>query len=116
MQVGLRAEQALTESTLKAIGYNPVENDYFSLFPSAHIKYNPTKSKTIMLSYSRRVNRPRTRQLNPFANSTNPEKIYTGNPYLLPEYISSYELGYSQYKKKYNFSTTVYWKTPNQYD
>ena len=110
VQAGLRAEQAVTTSTLIAPGYTPVKNNYFSLFPSAHIKYNVTKAKTLMVSYSRRVNRPRTRQLNPFANSTDPEKVYTGNPYLKPEYISSYELGYSQYTKKYNFSTTLYWK------
>lgn len=110
IQAGLRVEQALTSSEVINSSDGPVNNDYFSLFPSAHIKYEWTKSKTLMLSYSRRVNRPRTRQLNPFANSTDPEKVFTGNPYLKPEYISSYELGYSYYKKTFNLTASVYWK------
>lgn len=110
IQAGLRVEQALTSSEVIQSTDGPVKNNYFSLFPSAHIKYEYSESKTLMLSYSRRVNRPRTRQLNPFANSTDPEKVFTGNPYLKPEYISSYELGYSYYKKMFNLTASVYWK------
>jgi iron complex outermembrane receptor protein len=110
LQAGLRVEQAFTTSTLEDGESDPFENDYLSLFPSAHIKYELTKSKELMLSYGRRINRPRTRSLNPFANQSDPFKLFKGNPFLKPEYINSYELGYSYYNKKFSFTSTVYYR------
>lgn len=110
LQAGLRVEQAFTTSTLVDGESDPFENDYLSLFPSAHIKYELTEAKELMLSYGRRINRPRTRSLNPFANQTDPLKLFRGNPYLKPEYINSYELGYSYYNKKFSLTTTVYYR------
>ncbi|MEM6725962.1 MAG: outer membrane beta-barrel protein, partial [Bacteroidota bacterium] len=66
-QAGLRAEQAFTESILVTTG-EVFENDYFSLFPTLHTAYELPKDQEVMFSYSRRINRPSVRSLNPFTN------------------------------------------------
>lgn len=112
IQAGLRAEQALTDSYLVTTD-SLFENDYFSLFPSGHLKYQFNKEKEFMLSYSRRINRPRTRQLNPFTDFSNPLLIRVGNPFLQPEYVDALEASYSFRTKSFQLMTSVYYKQVN---
>ncbi len=110
-QVGLRLEQAFTSPEL--INTNEVYvNNYFSWFPSLHLSYKlgEKKNHEISLSYSKRINRPRMRALNPFPNYSDPLNIRKGNPYLNPEYIHSAELGYALYSKKFTFTGSVYFR------
>ena len=112
VQLGLRAEQALTDSYLVTTD-SLFENDYFSFFPSGHLKYQLSQEKELMLSYSRRINRPRTRQLNPFTDFSNPLLIRVGNPFLLPEYVDALEASYSFRTKAFQLMTSVYYKQVN---
>ena len=112
VQAGLRAEQALTDSYL-VTSDSLFENDYFSLFPSGHLKYQLSQEKEFMLSYSRRINRPRTRQLNPFTDFSNPLLIRVGNPFLLPEYVDAIEASYSYRTEVFQLMTSVYYKQVN---
>ena len=106
-KVGLRLEHTTRTSRLE--NNNTVFNDqYTSLFPSVHLSFKQTPTREFQLSYSRRLNRPRSGQLNPFANFSNPYTIRTGNPFLRPEYVNVYELGYVQYWNKFNLNGTVY--------
>ncbi|MDX1446322.1 outer membrane beta-barrel family protein, partial [Lishizhenia sp.] len=86
------------------------ENNYFSFFPSAHITYKLKKKLELTASYSRRINRPNSRNLNPFPNYSDPLNLRVGNPALNPEYINSYEVGVLQDWKKLNFSSTAYFR------
>jgi len=86
------------------------KNDYFSLYPSAHIKKPLGNNKELSLSYSRRVNRPRSHSLNPFPKYTDPLNLRRGNPYLNPEYINSVEFGYSSYGKKLTLNGSLYYR------
>ena len=52
--------------------------------------------QTIKLSYSKRIERPDYRDLNPFINTSDPKNITSGNPFLTPEIGNRYELGYSR--------------------
>jgi len=108
-QIGLRAEQVFVDAKVKgdSITYN---NDYFSLYPSLHIKKPLGETKELSLSYSRRVNRPRMRSINPFPKYTDPLNLRRGNPYLNPEYINSVELGYASYARKLTITTSVYYR------
>jgi len=108
-QIGLRAEQVYVDANVKedTLDYR---NDYFSLYPSAHIKKPLSDTKELSLSYSRRVNRPRSHSLNPFPKYTDPLNLRRGNPYLNPEYINSVELGYSSYGKKLTFTGSIYYR------
>lgn len=107
--VGLRAEQALVTS--KLVNTNEVfKNDYFSLFPSANVMYEFTKTKTIKLNYSRRISRPSLWSLNPFPSYSDPLNIRQGNPYLRPAYTHSMEMEYGIYKQTHTLSSTAFFR------
>ncbi|MBT4602856.1 MAG: TonB-dependent receptor [Bacteroidetes Order II. Incertae sedis bacterium] len=108
-QAGVRFEQAMTQFDLKTTDES-FENDYFSLFPSAFLNYNLARSKQLKLSYSKRVSRPRTSQLNPFTSFSDPLNLYVGNPSLNPEYIHAVELAYQQFSRKGSISLTPYYR------
>ncbi len=94
-QLGLRGEYTYRKIALKKAG-NDYIIDRIDIFPSAHLSRQFSKTDQILASYSRRIDRPRGRWLDPspsFADNYNYRK---GNPELEPEYIDSYELGYQK--------------------
>ena len=112
-QLGLRAEQAFTEARLDgggSQGREPFTNDYFSLYPSANIFVETDGENTFSLSYSRRVNRPRGRQLNPYLDMSDPRNFRSGNPFLLPEYTNSYELAHQWQRQRTSVTTALFFK------
>ncbi len=108
-QVGLRAEQAFTRSELLTT-QDTFTNNYFKIFPNAYLSYKATTSSEFRLSYSRRINRPTTDQLNPFTDFSNPKRLRVGNPELLPETIDAFELSYSKKFEKGSLSGTGYFR------
>jgi outer membrane receptor protein involved in Fe transport len=90
---GLRGE--LTDREIYSSG---VDSTYalnrFDVFPTLHLSYDFDDKNELMLSYSRRINRPSGRDLDPVPNYYNRYTIRLGNPELKPEYTDSYELGY----------------------
>ena len=108
-QTGLRAEYADINSELVTTG-EIYPRDYFSLYPSVFLLQKINKNNEINLNYSRRVNRPRSRQLNPFGNSSDPYNIRRGNPDLNPEYVNAIEAGYTKYINKSMLNATVYYR------
>lgn len=95
-QAGVRAEQTNTTATLLEPQKQVFENDYFSLFPSAFLTYKLGEFSGLQFNYSRRINRPNFRALNPFIDYGDPLNPRGGNPYLLPEFINSYEFNYQR--------------------
>lgn len=95
-QLGLRAEQTLTTSDQRTSN-EVFKNDYFSLFPSLFVTHDINKDNKVQFSYSRRINRPRSRFLNPFVDLSDKYNVDYGNPELMPEFINSLELGYLRY-------------------
>jgi outer membrane receptor protein involved in Fe transport len=85
-------------------------NDYFKVYPSIFLGYAVSESGTVQASYSRRVNRPRGRSLNPFVDRGDPLNLRTGNPFLLPEIINSFELNLQQRFGKGTFTGGVYYR------
>ena len=110
--VGMRLEQAKTISELVNEG-SRFENPYVSVFPSAHLSYAINKFRTLQLSYSKRINRPNPHSLNPFTSYQDPYNLRTGNPFLKPEYVHSFELGYSDFFKKGSVITQLYYRRTN---
>lgn len=112
-QLGLRAEQAnitATQITRDSTFYN----NYFQVYPSAFLTYEIAAGREINISYSRRVQRPGGRQLNPFIDYSDPFNLRSGNPYLLPAFTGSYELGYTQILKKgTTLTSNVYFRDRN---
>jgi len=116
VQVGLRGEYFLRhiESTYYDEQDNRVtdqrDTSYFQLFPSAYLSYDFGHGHELQLNYTRRVDRPRGRQINPrqdFSDSTN---ISYGNPDLLPQYSSSLELNYLKYWERHVISAGLFYR------
>ncbi|MFI5220038.1 MAG: TonB-dependent receptor domain-containing protein [Bacteroidia bacterium] len=106
---GLRAENALTDGDSKT-AQQTFSNDYFALFPSGTLKYTLKTTNEFQTSYSRRVNRPESRALNPFTDFSDSLNLRKGNPELKPEYIDSYELSYAKTLEKISVTSTTYYR------
>lgn len=91
VQAGLRAEHAQREFTLGDGEQFPYT--YRSLFPSALVSTKIGEKSEVKLSYSRRVRRPGTQELNPFPSFMDAQNVFFGNPRLGPEYTDAIELG-----------------------
>lgn len=70
--------------------------DRLDYFPSAHLSYDISDKTQLMMSYSKRIDRPRGWDLNPFESYMNQTTIRKGNPDLTPEYTNSFDLGLMQ--------------------
>lgn len=108
-QGGLRVELTDIRTYLEQTGEENNKN-YTNYFPSAHFTYELANENNVQLSYSRRIDRPGFRSLNPFSSFTDPLNIRVGNPDLDPEYSDSYELGYLKNWPTGNLYTSVYYR------
>lgn len=93
LQGGLRAEYATRDFTLASTGESFPHN-YWSVFPSALASYKLGENDQVKLSYSRRIRRPGTQELNPFPVFFDLQNVFLGNPQLDPEYTDAIELGW----------------------
>ena len=94
LQAGLRAEWA--NRTFDLAGAQGIPYNYHSLFPSGVIMYKPSDQSQVKVSYSRRIRRPGTQELNPFPVFFDQQNVLIGNPRLNPEYTDAFELGLSK--------------------
>lgn len=109
VQLGLRAEQTYTKADQRTAD-EVFRNDYFSLFPSLFITNDFDDNHKLQFSYSRRINRPRSRFLNPFVDRSDQYNIRFGNPELRPEFINSLELGFLRYWGDISFNSSVFFR------
>jgi len=94
LQAGLRAE--FSNRTFDLASSQSYPYKYHSLFPSGVIMYKPGEQSQIKVSYSRRIRRPGTQELNPFPVFFDQQNVFIGNPRLNPEYTDALELGFSK--------------------
>ncbi len=90
-KVGLRMENTDFNSLLKTTQTSSYQQ-YTNFFPSVHTSYKLSNEASLQASYSRRIYRPKLWLLSPFFSIRDGYNIYTGNPFLQPEYTDSYEL------------------------
>jgi outer membrane receptor protein involved in Fe transport len=94
-QLGLRGEY-----TYRRIDHELSEDIYlinrFDYYPTLHLARELKNDQQLMVSYSKRVERPRGFYLDPNVSYVDPYTIRVGNPALEPEYIHSVELGYQK--------------------
>ena len=94
LQAGLRAEWANRNFDLS--GAQSIPYNYHSLFPSGVIMYKPGEQSQIKFSYSRRIRRPGSQELNPFPVFFDQQNVLIGNPRLNPEYTDAFEFSMSK--------------------
>lgn len=120
-QAGLRAEQAYLDT--EYVSYDPelpaAERSskgrlkYFRVYPSIFLTRKLGKENQLQASYTRRVNRPRGWQVNPFIDVSDPMNIRQGNPNLMPEDIHSFELSYARFWDKITLTSSAYYRRMN---
>jgi len=108
IQAGVRLEQAYTESGLK--DEDKYNNDYFNFYPSIFVVRKLGENNELGFSYSKRVSRPSTRQLNPAKRFLDTLNIRMGNPYLDPEFTNSLEVSFNRYWKGGSFNSAVFYR------
>lgn len=118
-QLGLRAEDAKLNTSMGAydinsnIGYTPGKVAYRRIYPSVFLTQKFKGDQQVQLSYSRRVNRPRGWDTNPFLDVSDPLNYRQGNPNLQPEDVHAFELSYSKFWKKFSLISSAYMRQTN---
>ena len=115
-QGGLRGEYFSSQSTTTPAPSNsqqPIDNQYFQLFPSVYLSYSLPNNNELQLNYTRRVDRPRGRMINSFRDYSDSTNISYGNPNLTPEFTSAFELNYIKNWDNHTLSSSVYYRFNN---
>jgi outer membrane receptor for ferrienterochelin and colicins len=106
--LGLRYEDSNIEiNQLATADFNTKK--YGNLFPSAFFTYEISDKSSTSMSYSRRIQRPRGRMLNPFSNLSSNINIFVGNPDLNPSMTDAIDFGYIKRWTKLTLSTSLYY-------
>ena len=109
---GVRFEDSQIEvNSLSSNNYNTKK--YNNLFPSATVNYEFSETSSVSLSYSKRINRPRGRFLNPVSSLSSNINIFQGNPDLDPSLTDALDLGYLKKWNKLTFNTSAYVNVTN---
>ncbi len=109
---GLRFEDSHIEvNSLSLNDYNTKK--YNNLFPSATLNYEFSESSSLSLSYSKRINRPRGRFLNPVSSLSSNINVFQGNPDIDPSLTDAIDLGYLKKWSKVTFNTSAYINVTN---
>ncbi|MFW0717186.1 outer membrane beta-barrel family protein [Pedobacter sp. N23S346] len=97
IEVGLRAEQ--TNSKGNSISEQKiVKRNYLDFFPSVGINQKLSEINALGFSYSRRIDRPDYKSLNPFVSFVDLYTFAQGNPFLNPQYTHAFEFSYNHNK------------------
>ena len=81
---------------------------YNNFFPSAFFTYELSEKSSASVSYSRRIQRPRGRILNPFNNLSSNINIFVGNPDIDPAFTDALDFGYIKRWEKLTLNTSLY--------
>ena len=108
-KAGVRAERTSRSFTTNDVS-DTFDKTYVSLFPSAFLTYNRDDRIIARLSYSKRIRRPGTWQLDPVDDNDDPNFRFQGNPQLDPEYIHSFELSFTRQWAPASLSITPFFR------
>ncbi|HEX6335146.1 MAG TPA: TonB-dependent receptor [Flavisolibacter sp.] len=112
MQAGVRMEHTSAEGVSESVKFDGAgfstavtsfKRSYTDFFPSAAVTFNKNKEKQWSLTYSRRIDRPAYKDLNPFEFALDEYSFMKGNVNLRPQYTNSISLAHT-YKYKLNLS------------
>jgi len=108
VQAGVRMEHTKSKGesiTLEEV----VPRSYTDFFPSISLSKSINEKHNLSITYSRRLERPNYKDLNPFENYLDQYTFEKGNPLLNPQYANSFGLNYSMGRQLFvaiNYSHT----------
>ncbi len=91
VKMGLRVERTTTKGFSVELNQTN-NNDYTKLFPTFYASYEKDDSNNFAFSYSKRIQRPRFNNLNPFRVYISSNTFSEGNPFLQPAFNDNFEL------------------------
>jgi outer membrane cobalamin receptor len=91
--LGIRGEYTFRNFT-QLTSNETYKIERFDYFPSVHFSRDLGHGYEAQISYSRRIQRPRDRSLNPYPSFSDEFSVQQGNPLLGPEYVDSYEFNF----------------------
>lgn len=104
-QAGLRAEHTNVQGravNAKGVTDNRPDTSYLNLFPTLYLQFTPVQNHQLNLTAHRRIDRPSYQDQTPFVYALDALNIEVGNPYLMPQFTNSVEIGYT-----YKWATSV---------
>ncbi len=107
--LGLRIEQSNSTGDL-ITNSTQFKQDYLSIFPSVSLSQKFSLGQEVQATYSRRIRRPDSEDLNPFLERSDPLNLRQGNPELKPMFIDSYELSLINYLGQTVLTPSVYFR------
>lgn len=113
---GLRGEYTATQVGTRdseTAAYEITDRHYWQLYPTAFISYAFPNDHELQANYTRRIQRPRGRQLNAFRNVSDSTNIEFGNPLLHPEISSAVELNYIKTWENHALTAGLYYRYTN---
>ncbi|OIP83609.1 MAG: hypothetical protein AUK44_04700 [Porphyromonadaceae bacterium CG2_30_38_12] len=99
------SETATNITTIHGPNYNKLQ-----FFPSLFIAYSLPAKNELQLNITRRIQRPHGREINPFRSYSDSTKIQYGNPNLLPESSSAFEMNYVKNWDNHTLSASAYYR------
>ncbi|OYW82613.1 MAG: hypothetical protein B7Z26_02770, partial [Asticcacaulis sp. 32-58-5] len=85
-------------------------NNYTNLTPSFHLNYILSQAERLRFSYSKRIQRPNSNNINPAIRYQDDQNVSSGNPNLKPSEADSYEARYEYSKDGHNYSVSAFYR------
>jgi len=94
IQLGLRGEFTQTKGWSLTLNQRN-SHRYFQLFPGIYLNRNINDRHQFGISYTRRINRPGYKELDPYRAYSSPYFYSEGNPFIQPYFSNNIECNYS---------------------
>lgn len=88
-------------------------NEYENILPSFIVSRKLGKTSTIKASYTKRIQRPSLRFINPYLQIEDSRNISFGNPNIDPEIADQYEIGFNTFIKGLVLNASVFYRETN---
>ena len=110
-RTNINSSYSNTVRQVNPMAFSNTPNGYNTFVPSIFILKRLGDNETIKINYSKRIERPGYRDLNPFINTSDPKNVSNGNLFLVPEVGNNYELSYDKdFGKKGSFVITAFYR------
>ncbi len=109
---GVRYEHTSIAGDYK-IDTTQFSNEYDNWIPSVIFSRKLNQFSNLRFSYSKRIQRPSLRFVNPYVDLSDPRDVTVGNPDLLPENTDQYEISYGTYIKGVVLNLSTFYRQTN---
>jgi len=107
VQPGARLENVMTRAH-QVTSATESRSSFANLTPTLHVAYVLNDDDRWTFSYTRSLERPDARDLNPFLAYADPQSVTSGNPDLKPQTVSALEGGFEHSHGDTTWSATAY--------